>query len=88
MSKKGQTFGQTMGRPWAINNNVNNDNNNINLFINNKENKNQNNFNLFEEGDAVSQFLKTKGINSLEEYSKLDNKMQEDLIEEWFWKRR
>lgn len=71
------------GTPKDINNN---DNNILfNLFINNKE---QDDFVPFKEGDEVSRFLKTKGINSIEEYKKLDKTTQEELIEEWFFKNR
>lgn len=67
--------------------NTNNNDNNIlfNLFINNKE---QDDFVPFKEGDEVSRFLKTKGINSIDEYKKLDKTIQEELIEEWFFKNR
>ena len=61
------------------NNNDNNDNNN--LFILNKE---ESKFILFEDGDEVSQWLKTQGINSIEEYKKLNKSTQDDLIEKYF----
>ena len=60
----------------------NNVNNNINLFINNKESD----FVPFEEGDEISNWLKTKGINSVEEYKELDSSKQDELMEEWFTK--
>ena len=60
----------------------NNVNNNINLFINNKESD----FVPFEEGDEISQWLKTKGINSVKEYKELDSFKQDELMEEWFSK--
>ena len=60
----------------------NNDNKYINLFINNKESD----FVPFEEGDEISEWLKTKGINSVEEYMELDSSKQDELMEEWFTK--
>lgn len=63
----------------------NNDNNIFNLFNNNKLKENAGkDFVGFEEGDEISIFLKTKGINSIEEYKKLDKSKQDELIEEWF----
>ena len=64
------------------NNNVNNDNKYINLFINNKESD----FVPYEEGDEISKWLKTKGINSVKEYKELDSFKQDELMEEWFSK--
>lgn len=66
------------------NKNVNNDNN-IYLF-NLKNNKEK--VAPFSEGDEVSQFLKTKGINTLEEYQNLSQSKQDDLMEEWFFSNR
>lgn len=60
----------------------NNDNKYINLFINNKESD----FVPFEEGDEISNWLKTKGINSVKEYKELDSFKQDELMEEWFSK--
>ena len=55
---------------------------NNNLFnFNIKEDEN---FVGFQEGDEVSQYLKTKGINSTEEFKELDKTEQDELIEEWF----
>ena len=63
----------------------NNDNNIFNLFNNNKLKENaEKDFIGFKEGDEISTFLKTKGINSIEEYKKLDKSKQDELIEEWF----
>lgn len=63
----------------------NNDNNIFNLFNNNKLKENaEKDFIGFKEGDEISIFLKTKGINSIEEYKKLDKSKQDELIEEWF----
>lgn len=59
----------------------NNDNKYINLFINKESD-----FVPFEEGDEISEWLKTKGINSVEEYMKLDSSKQDELMEEWFTK--
>ena len=64
--------------------NVKNDNN-IYLF-NFKNNKEK--VAPFSEGDEVSQFLKTKGINTLEEYQNLPQSKQDDLMEEWFFSNR
>lgn len=66
---------------------TNNNDNNIlfNLFINNKG---QDDFVPFKEGDEVSSFLKTKGVNSIEEFKKLDKTIQDELIEEWFLENR
>ena len=63
----------------------NNDNkyNNINLFILNKE---ESDFVPFSEGDEISEWLKTKGINSVKEYKELDSFKQDELMEEWFSK--
>ena len=61
---------------------TNNNDNNINLFIYNKESD----FVPFKEGDEISQWLKTKGINSVEEYKELDSSKQDELMEEWFSK--
>lgn len=72
---------QATNKQLTTNNNDNNKNN-INLFINNKESD----FVPFEEGDEISQWLKTKGINSVEEYKELDLSKQDDLMEEWFSK--
>ena len=55
-------------------------NNNLFNFNNNMEND----FVGFKEGDEVSQYLKTKGINTIDEFKKLDLSKQNDLIEEWF----
>lgn len=66
------------------NKNVKNDNN-IYLF-NFKNNKEK--VAPFSEGDEVSQFLKTKGINTLEEYQNLPQSKQDDLMEEWFFSNR
>lgn len=66
------------------NKNVKNDNN-IYLF-NLKNNKEK--VAPFSEGDEVSQFLKTKGINSLEEYEKLKESEQDDLMEQYFFSTR
>ena len=66
------------------NKNVKNDNN-IYLF-NFKNNKEK--VAPFSEGDEVSQFLKTKGINTLEEYQNLSQSKQDDLMEEWFFSNR
>lgn len=64
---------------------TNNNDNNIlfNLFNNNKSD-----FIGFEEGDEVSQFLKTKGINSINEFKSLEISKQDELIEEWFLSNR
>lgn len=66
------------------NKNVKNDNN-IYLF-NFKNNKEK--VAPFSEGDEVSKFLKTKGINTLEAYQSLPQSKQDDLIEEWFFSNR
>ena len=66
------------------NKNIKNDNN-IYLF-NLKNNKEK--VAPFLEGDEVSQFLKTKGINSLEEYEKLELSEQDDLMEQYFFSNR
>lgn len=65
----------------------NNDNNIIfNLFNNNNiKGVAEKNWVLFKEGDEISQFLKTKGIKNIEEYKKLDEDMQNNLLEEWFF---
>ncbi len=64
---------------------TNNNDNNIlfNLFKNNKGD-----FVGFKEGDEVSNFLKAKGINTIEEFKSLEPSKQDDLIEEWFLKTR
>lgn len=66
------------------NKNVKNDNN-IYLF-NFKNNKEK--VAPFSEGDEVSKFLKTKGINTLEAYQSLPQSKQDDLMEEWFFSNR
>ena len=71
---------QTNNKQITTNNNDNNDNN-IYLF---NLNKKENDFVPFSEGDEISQFLRTKNINSVEEYQKLDKFRQDELIEEWF----
>lgn len=70
-----------MGHSRDTNNNINNTL--FNLYINNKSD-----FVGFKEGDVVSQFLKTKGIKTVEEFKKIDKKQQDELIEEWFLKSR
>lgn len=64
---------------------TNNKDNNIlfNLFKNNNSD-----FVGFKEGDEVSNFLKEKGINTVEEFKSLEPSKQDDLIEEWFLKTR
>lgn len=64
---------------------TNNNDNNIlfNLFKNNNSD-----FVGFKEGDEVSNFLKSKGINTVEEFKSLEPSKQDDLIEEWFLKTR
>lgn len=75
--KKSDNKPTTKRQQKDTNNNVNN----INLFNLNKE---ESDFVPFEEGDEISQWLKTKGINSVEEYKKLDSIKQDELMEEWF----
>ena len=52
-----------------------------NLFILNNKEKD---FVGFQEGDEVSEYLKTKGIKNIDEYKRLDRNKQDELIEEWF----
>lgn len=71
---------QVVDNTLDTDNKDNNINNNLfNFNINNKSD-----FVPFKEGDEVSQFLKEKGINSVEEYKELDVSKQDELIEEWF----
>ena len=65
-----------------------NDKNVINNNLFNFNNNTENDFVGFEEGDEVSQYLKTKGINTIDEFKKLDLTKQNDLIEEWFLENR
>lgn len=64
-----------------------NDKNVINNNLCNLNNM-ENDFVGFKEGDEVSQYLKTKGINTIDEFKKLDLTKQNDLIEEWFIENR
>jgi len=61
-----------------------NKDNNINNILFNFNINNKSDFVCYKEGDEVSQFLKAKGINSVEEYKKLEPSKQDELIEEWF----
>lgn len=78
---------QQMNNKWTTNEQQVNTNKNVKNVINNIFNLNRNNksdFVGFKEGDEVSQFLKTKGIKTVEEFKKLNSVKQDELIEEWF----
>lgn len=66
------------------NKNVKNDNN---IYLFNLKNKKEK-VAPFSEGDKVSQFLKTKGIDSLEEYENLKQSEQDELMEQYFFNER